>query len=135
MKYLWEKGEEIDFELVKIAKIPVPTYAFEKKEHWITAKTNSVIQDIEEYQDRSKSFNIIDFVEAKWKKYLGIQKVEKNDNFFELGGNSLLAIQIIGEIEDELEIILPMENILLEPTVHSICSEINKYLDKQERRA
>ena len=97
VKYLWEKGEEIDFELVKIAKIPVPTYAFEKKEHWITAKTNSVIQDIEEYQDRSKSFNIIDFVEAKWKKYLGIQKVEKNDNFFELGGNSLLAIQIIGK--------------------------------------
>lgn len=135
MKYLWEKGEEIDFELMKIAKIPVPTYSFEKRKHWIDFKTNTLGRNKGKNQDKSHIFNLFDLVEEKWKKYLGITKIERNDNFFELGGNSLLAIQIIGEIEDELAITLPMEKILLEPTVDGIYSEVKKCLDKQGKRA
>src|SRR5207244_11813469 len=35
---------------------------------------------------------------------LGIEKVGLQDNFFELGGNSLLALQVISELQREFDI-------------------------------
>ena len=52
-----------------------------------------------------------------WQELLGIQRVGIHDNYFELGGDSLLAVQIISRLRDNLEIELPLPRFFETPTI------------------
>ncbi|MBW4465527.1 MAG: amino acid adenylation domain-containing protein [Pegethrix bostrychoides GSE-TBD4-15B] len=52
-----------------------------------------------------------------WSQVLDIEQVGIFDNFFELGGHSLLAVQLLVQIEEELQIPLPLFYLLKEPTI------------------
>ncbi|CAH8292861.1 amino acid adenylation domain-containing protein [Mariniflexile fucanivorans] len=46
-----------------------------------------------------------------WKKYLHLDYVDVRNNFFELGGNSLIAIQVMNELEKETGKKLPLSSL------------------------
>lgn len=56
-----------------------------------------------------------------WEKYLGITGIGIEDNFFDLGGDSLLAIQILDEINSALATNLDIHVLLESPTISKIC--------------
>lgn len=52
-----------------------------------------------------------------WSQVLDIDQVGIHDNFFELGGHSLLAAQLLAQIEEELQLPIPLFYLLKEPTI------------------
>ncbi len=59
-----------------------------------------------------------------WQEVLKLDKVSINDNFFDIGGQSLLAIQLIVKIQQQLKIDLPLRQILQTPTIAELANEI-----------
>lgn len=59
-------------------------------------------------------------------RLLEIETVSDTSNFFELGGDSLLAYQIIVQIESELKVKIPISVLYKNPTVFGISEYINR---------
>lgn len=57
-------------------------------------------------------------------RLLEIEEISDTSNFFELGGDSLLAYQIIVQIEAELKVKLPISTLYKNPTVSGIITYI-----------
>jgi amino acid adenylation domain-containing protein len=55
-----------------------------------------------------------------WEKFLHISQVSVQDNFFEIGGDSLLAIRMISNIEQEFGIKIPIHILFQEGTVEKL---------------
>lgn len=66
---------------------------------------------------------------AVWTAVLGIDRVGVHDNFFELRGDSLLALQLVGMIREQLAIDLPMRSIFETPTIAELATTINTLRD------
>ncbi len=52
-----------------------------------------------------------------WSELIGIDRVGRHDNFFAIGGHSLLLTRVANRVQKELEIDLPMRDLLEDPTV------------------
>jgi len=63
-------------------------------------------------------------VAAIWSPLLGVQAITVEDNFFELGGNSLLAIQCINRLTQELQQTIPVSMLVQNPTLGRFASAI-----------
>ena len=61
-----------------------------------------------------------------WQEILGIEQVGVTDNFFELGGHSLLAIQVMSDIGEKFQLILPLQSLFESPTVAELAVVIAK---------
>lgn len=59
-----------------------------------------------------------------WEEVLGIDSVSIYDNFFELGGHSLKAMQAASRIYEEMNTMIELKNIFVEPTVAALSSLI-----------
>ncbi|HZM01643.1 MAG TPA: amino acid adenylation domain-containing protein [Candidatus Saccharimonadales bacterium] len=59
-----------------------------------------------------------------WEQVLGHQAFGPRDNFFEIGGHSLLAVQLIAQIEKVLGIKLPLPILFQAPTVEKLAEMI-----------
>ncbi|MFM7450744.1 MAG: amino acid adenylation domain-containing protein, partial [Leptolyngbyaceae cyanobacterium] len=55
-----------------------------------------------------------------WEKVLNIQPIGIHDNFFELGGNSLLAVQIFAQIEEQFNRKIPLATLFQEGTIYKL---------------
>ncbi|MFN3455425.1 MAG: non-ribosomal peptide synthetase, partial [Pseudobdellovibrio sp.] len=44
-----------------------------------------------------------------WKSYLNIENINDSDNFFELGGHSLIALEMNTQLEEELNLKIPLK--------------------------
>lgn len=66
-----------------------------------------------------------------WKKLLKISATHAYDSFFEVGGSSLLAIQLILEIENVFSVTLELSDIIKNPTLEGIETLIIK--ERQEK--
>jgi NAD(P)-dependent dehydrogenase (short-subunit alcohol dehydrogenase family)/acyl carrier protein len=55
-----------------------------------------------------------------WQQALGIDKVGVSDNFFELGGDSLLAVQVVGQMRQAMKISFPVAAFYADPTIASL---------------
>lgn len=60
-------------------------------------------------------------VAGLWADFLGVEKVGTQDNFFDIGGHSLLAIQVITAIRNELKAEIAVASLFEGPTVESLC--------------
>ena len=62
-----------------------------------------------------------------WQKAFGMERIGRNDNFFDLGGESLLAIQLIGQLRKALDMDDLSLNILFEaPTIAELAQVVNE---------
>jgi acyl carrier protein len=71
-----------------------------------------------------------------WQELLGIQRIGIYDNYFELGGDSLLAVQFISRLRDNLEMELPLARLFEKPTIAGLTELIETIrLTKQGLRS
>ncbi|WP_338124974.1 non-ribosomal peptide synthetase [Fischerella thermalis] len=66
-----------------------------------------------------------------WEEVLGIQPVGITDNFFDLGGHSLVALRLLGKIEQKFGKSLPLSVFLQAPTIEKLA----KILQQEESQA
>ena len=59
-----------------------------------------------------------------WAEVLRVERVGLSDNFFELGGHSLLAIQLLERVAQAFQVTLPLQTLVVSPTVESMAVEI-----------
>ena len=59
-----------------------------------------------------------------WVKILNAERVGIGDNFFDLGGDSLLAIRLINEINQQFERELPLSALFLNPTIEGLADSL-----------
>ena len=60
-----------------------------------------------------------------WGKYLKQDKIGINDNFYSLGGNSIIAAQIITEVNTEIDSAATIDLLLSNPVVSDFSEELN----------
>jgi acyl carrier protein len=63
-----------------------------------------------------------------WQEILGIEQVGADDNFFDLGGNSLVGLQLIGRINRDLDMSIPLSCIYEYSTVRRQAEMIEEIL-------
>ena len=62
-----------------------------------------------------------------WQKFLGIEQVGIHDDFFDLGGDSLIAVKLITELREIVQVELSPHNLLLEaPTIDRLAESIRQ---------
>ncbi|MDN0087529.1 amino acid adenylation domain-containing protein [Yersinia nurmii] len=61
-----------------------------------------------------------------WQELLGVEKVGRNDHFFELGGHSLLAVRVISQLQQLLNISIPLAALFDNPQLNKLAEVINR---------
>ena len=59
-----------------------------------------------------------------WQGLLGIEQIGIYDNFLELGGNSLLGVQVIGQISENFQIDVPMYELFESLTISELAQAV-----------
>ncbi|WP_316214637.1 SDR family NAD(P)-dependent oxidoreductase [Bradyrhizobium sp. SZCCHNR2035] len=67
-------------------------------------------------------------IASVWERMLGIADLGVNDDFYELGGDSLVAAQIIGSIQAEFGIQLPVRQLFDRPTVAGLAEAVTEQI-------
>lgn len=68
-------------------------------------------------------------IAAIWENVLKIEKISVTDNFFDMGGHSLLAIQIIAIMKNDLNVVIPIRKFFESPTI----SELSVLVEKENK--
>jgi acyl transferase domain-containing protein/alpha-ketoglutarate-dependent taurine dioxygenase/acyl carrier protein len=72
-------------------------------------------------------------ISAVWQRALGLEQVGVNDNFFDLGGNSLVGIQVLGELRASLGMQLPNVALFEAPTVGALARLVRQQTGGADR--
>jgi amino acid adenylation domain-containing protein len=126
---LWSHGYKVDWQPLyseeRRLRIPMPTYAYDKKRFWINSIGTSETQlelkaKISKDEDSEKGINkqssdIGDHLLMVWQQAFGLDDIDDTDNFFELGGDSLLATQLTSVICKKLNVNLALSEIFNTP--------------------
>lgn len=137
MGNIWKTGIDISFgainSLKEARRISVPTYPFVQKKHWIypdsTMKLGGTSITLE--KDRfpippNNVESVCDSLKEIWKEVLGYDEIEEDQNFFDLGGDSLLAVELLSQINKKFSISLKLSEVLLNPDLKSMNGVIDK---------
>ncbi len=139
---LWVAGVRIDWQGFYAGqgrrRVPLPTYPFERRRHWIEATAapaftaNEAAVPVfapaapapirkERPALRTNYLAPRDLYEREvahiWQEVLGVAQVGAEDNFYELGGHSLLATQVASRLRDAFRAELPLQPLLGAATV------------------
>lgn len=132
----WIIGENISWETlfrgVNAFRVPLPTYPFEEKSFWINPSLKIYEKEIsideinsKVSEDKLSKDEIINEVVDIWSKDLDME-IKKDDDFFDIGGESLIALDIISDLNKRFGLNL-QANILSEmPTPQLIGNYIYK---------
>ncbi len=153
---LWLAGVQVDWSGFYADesrhRLPLPTYPFERKRHWISAgkqvygissSTPSLNAELEEAplsnrkRSEQKIDNTYDNVPGNgieqglaniWQELLGVEQVRIHDNFFDLGGSSLIAVSLFARIEKVFGKKLPIATLYEASTIE----ELTKLLTEKQ---
>jgi amino acid adenylation domain-containing protein len=59
---------------------------------------------------------------------LKVERINPHDNFFLLGGHSLLGAQLLTEIQQAFQVVLPLRTVFDYPTIAAISAEIDRHI-------
>jgi putative pyridoxal-dependent aspartate 1-decarboxylase len=62
-----------------------------------------------------------------WEQILKLERVGIDDNFFASGGHSLLAMRLLSQIRQQLEIALPLRALFEQPTIGALCATLASF--------
>jgi len=68
-----------------------------------------------------------------WQKILGGKQLGASDNFFELGGDSLIAVQVMSQVREILQIDLPVSSLFENPTIAGLAENIERVCRTAEK--
>ncbi|MBX3718722.1 MAG: hypothetical protein KF898_03630 [Parachlamydiales bacterium] len=132
----WMKGDVIDWHEIwthlngtdQPSRIPLPTYPFEKKRCWIDPPQESEKRksDLTVNDSINSDSSAEDTLLRIWQQFLGTEKIELDDDFFALGGDSLLGLQVISRIEEELGVTLKLHSLFQYRTISQLTAAINQ---------
>ncbi len=60
-----------------------------------------------------------------WKQVLEVSEISMDDNFFDLGGQSLIAVELISEVEKKFKIKMPISILFKYPTIEALVKNIS----------
>ncbi len=142
---VWAAGLEIDWERFHgpghRRRVPLPTYPFERKRHWVewrpgrAAAAVAVLssddgeREVEPPAEPAAGFvpprnPAEEGVAAAWAELLGVPQVGAFDDFFELGGSSLMAVQLGSRLRDDFGVQLPSNFLLETSTVADLAERL-----------
>ncbi|WP_291580200.1 amino acid adenylation domain-containing protein [Clostridium sp. UBA6640] len=116
---------------VQLDKIPVtPNGKVDRK---ALSELDRSIATVSEYE--APRNEIEEKLSTIWKEVLKVDRVGINDNFFELGGHSLKAISIAEKTYKQLDIKIPITQILNKETIKEITMDIldNEFIEYLEK--
>ncbi|HEU4510844.1 MAG TPA: amino acid adenylation domain-containing protein [Pyrinomonadaceae bacterium] len=67
-----------------------------------------------------------------WEEMLNVRPIGITDNFFELGGNSLLTLSLIGQIQKDFEVELPLAAVMTDGTIKGLAELIQQNRKEEE---
>ena len=74
----------------------------------------------------TEKVNTITVLTSIWEKVLGVINVEPNANFFALGGHSLMAVEMVARIEEQLGVEITMKDIIEHPELKQLAEFVSK---------
>ncbi len=129
-------------------RLPLPTYPFERQRYWIDPPGHHQVTQTEPLpnpsqqekpelpvdhsrQDLSKNYvaprnQLEETITQIWSKVLGIESISIFDNFFDLGGDSLLAVQVMTQLRERLQIDLDAHTLLNQSTIITLAELIEQ---------
>lgn len=134
---LWLAGVEVDW--VAFAahedrrRVRLPVYPYERRRHRVGAPPEKVgtrrVARRPVAQSPPAADGLATAVAQVWERVLGVSDLSLDADFFELGGDSLLGVQTVTLLRDELAVDLLPEDLVAAPTVRELAARI------EERRA
>lgn len=73
---------------------------------------------------RAPSDDLEQRIVAQWERLLDVRPVGIDDDFFDLGGHSLLAASMLIQLEEELDVAIPMSELVHGATVRHLASVV-----------
>jgi len=124
-------------------KVDLPTYAFEKVRCWIreTPRHPGEASDLQHPNQRKAKIQVLEaeagYVSKEiahiWQRVLDLEQksISLEQNFFQVKGNSILANQVIREIQSVFGVQLDFEDIFDYPTLRELSGLVSEELDSQ----
>ncbi len=140
---LWMAGLKINWADFycdeKRKKINLPTYPFERQRYWlnevdfsaenkaakqiITSKEQPAALDT--FIPRTKTEKLLADI---WQEIIpNTPTIKGDDNFFDLGGDSLLAVQLVHELEKKTGVDLPLSSLFECPTLKQFARKLDEH--------
>jgi amino acid adenylation domain-containing protein/FkbM family methyltransferase len=73
-------------------------------------------------------------IRAIWSRRLGVAQFEPDEDFLDLGGDSLLAIQIVSEINDTFKIAVPLSTLLRGTSLRRLTAVVEAFITSRTTR-
>lgn len=124
---LWASGGAIDWKKLQdiidpsrsAYKVALPKYPFQKKRHWIDPPTYIPSIDLAASKATPSGSLEVRLTEI-WEECLGVSQIDVKNNFFSLGGDSLLALQMISDIQKKLGYEIKLQQLYEHPTISGL---------------
>lgn len=122
--------------------VTLPAYPFQRTRKWVDAPDaeppnvpRGGAQETEHASlstvqaDRSAdSASTVGRLQAIFRRLIGDGEVGPRDDFFAVGGTSLLATQLMNEIERELGVVISIRDFYEDPTLHALATRVDEQL-------
>lgn len=111
----------------------LPTYPFERREHWIARSTRTTVQGSSVDRDSGDGAPDVSGLVAKvWRDVLGLDQIDADAHFVDdLGGDSMYAVEIGGQLNDKLGLDLPIDLPFVAPTINDAVAAVEAALSIQ----
>jgi amino acid adenylation domain-containing protein len=145
---LWANGAEVSWAALysgeKRRRVSLPTYPFERQRYWVDREGPAAVAPragaavpvapaLAEHPRPQLSTPyaaprnaVEETIAALWSELLGISPIGIDDSFLECGGHSLLAVEVISRLREELGLEVSLAELFETPTVAGLAAHCGR---------